>query len=105
MKFSELDPQLSPDGGEYRELSFKCPRCQSHRLMIDVWVKAPAEERVKLNGDLVKDFYQIKRLWQFKQTAPGWETVTVSPSINRQGRTPPDPCGGWHGFITNGQVT
>jgi hypothetical protein len=104
MRLSDLDPELSPPGGEYQQLKFLCPRCKKHKIMIDVWDRPPGDCRVKLNG--VANFYAIYRLWRLIRTSnDDWDSFTISPSVNREGLTPSDPCGGWHGVIHGGEVS
>jgi hypothetical protein len=99
-----LGPRLSPPGGQYQELGFLCPRCGKHEIMVAIWNGPHGDHEVPMNG-LPPEQQQnvVKRLWHAEQDEHrGWDSLSITPSIDRTGM---DPCGGWHGFITNGEAT
>lgn len=105
MRLSELSPKLfDPPDGHYRvyqSLKFLCPRCRKHEIMIDIWGLA-SRDRVEVSA--VEGESAIKRLWHAEQgPCSDWNSFTITPSINRTGLG--DKCGGWHGFITAGEVS
>jgi hypothetical protein len=102
MKLSDLSPRLSPPGGAYQELGFLCPRCGKHEIMIAIWNGPHGDHPVRLNGLPPPSTVATKRLWHAEQDEyRGWDSLSITPSIDRTGL---DPCGGWHGFITNGDA-
>lgn len=102
-KLADLGPRLSPPGGQYQELAFLCPKCGKHEIMIAIWHGPHGDHEVKLNGMPPGEVLRgIKRLWHAEQDEHrGWDSLSVTPSIDRTGM---DTCGGWHGFITNGEA-
>jgi len=103
-KLLDLSPRISPPGGAYQEIAFRCPRCGNHEIMIAIWGGPHGDHEVRMNGmPEGQTLRGIKRLWHAEQDEyKGWDSLTITPSIDRTGL---DPCGGWHGFITNGQAT
>lgn len=98
-----IGPRLSPPGGAYQTLTFQCPRCGLHDVQIDIWHGPYGDHTVRLNG-MPPDQPTMarKRLWHATQDeARGFDSLTVTPSIDRTGL---DPCGGWHGHIKNGRT-
>lgn len=104
MKLTNLNPRMSPPGGAYQEVDFLCPKCQKHQIMIAIWGGAAGDHEVKMNGmPAGQELKGMKRLWHAEQGPErGWDTLTITPSIDRTGM---DACGGWHGFVTNGEAT
>jgi hypothetical protein len=105
MKLADLNPALSPVGGVYQSLTFDCPRCRKHNVLIDIWGGRAGDHVVPSNGFPPSQPAPMlqKRLWHAEQDEHrGWGSLTITPSIDRTGI---DKCGGWHGFITNGEVT
>ena len=100
MKLDELDPLIGESRYGYAQtLNFLCPNCRKRRIAIDIW-NGPSTE-VKVGENKV-------RLWHAEQgPLRDWRTLTVSPSVDHHhgNPTPERPCIGWHGFITNGQIT
>lgn len=91
-RLTDFDPQIgdkpaNADGS----FNFKCPACRKGRIV--VWVVVGGEPR---NGA------HIANAWP-----TGWDSLTVSPSIADEGKCSGTNrgCAGWHGFITNGEVT
>jgi hypothetical protein len=106
MKLTDLSPRISPPGGAYQEIAFLCPRCRKHEIMIAIHHGPHGDVEVPLNGlPAGQEMRAVKRLWHAEQDEhKGWDSLSVTPSIDRTGRDPMDPCGGWHGFITNGDA-
>lgn len=101
MQLSDENARLSPVGGAYRTLIFRCPKCQQHEISIDIWDGVYGDHLVPFNG--VDNFTACKRLWQSAiWPVKGWSDLSTYPSIDRSALVPADPCGGWHGFIVRG---
>lgn len=99
MKLTDLNPTFYGAGPVDNEgkltrrgvgLIFDCPCGECGRLCA-IGFRNPIDGGPPLDTD--------RPLWQ--RTGEDLETLTLTPSIHRSG---PDSCG-WHGFITNGEVT
>jgi len=102
MRLAELHPRLSPMSGPdewgTQFLAFRCPKCLEHEISIYIW-SGPAIEQKRQYPEVTL----TQRVWHAEQGPHrDWDTLTVTPSVNREGCG--DKCGGWHGFITNGEV-
>lgn len=88
---------LTATTGQWHEIAFLCPRCQSHEIAVAFWSGAPGNVQV---GHTEEGAPIIQRMWH--QEGDDFDTLSLTPSINREGLG--DKCGGWHGFITNGEA-
>jgi len=95
---ADLKPRFRPCADGTTFLAFLCPKCRKHEIAIDIWGGGAAVVQLGTRED-GKPI--IKRVWHAEQ-GPHYDlaTLTVTPSIARE--TCGDPCGGWHGYITNG---
>jgi hypothetical protein len=97
MRLLDLKPELQPMptyGTHF--LRFLCPKCQAHQVAVEVWPKASGEQPRQYG-----EFMSSARIWH---AAPlDLASISVTPSIGREGCG--DPCGGWHGHVTNGEIT
>jgi hypothetical protein len=99
---ADLSPRISPPGGAYQEIAFLCPRCGKHEIMIAIRPGPHGDVEVPLNGmPPGQELRGVKRMWHAEAKSPDLSDLTITPSIDRTGM---DPCGGWHGFITNGKA-
>lgn len=107
MKLRDLSPRLTPPGGTYQELTFRCPKCQQHEIGFAIWPGPAGDVRVPINGlpaDWPGEREGVKRLWHAEQGPDmDWDSLSITPSIDQSPCG--DPCGGWHGFITKGEVS
>lgn len=91
-----------PDESGIHTLILLCPKCRHHEICVRIW-KQPAGE-VELTAHPVNGESFKERIWHFDADHdPGWtERLSITPSIDctAQGWA----CGGWHGYITNGEV-
>jgi hypothetical protein len=95
-KLTDLNPRIKGSGGLYQNLYFQCPGCRGREVGVDIWAGSAGMVILKDNSRPVK-------LWHAEQGPHrDWDTLTVSPSINI---APHGECLGWHGHITNGEVT
>ncbi|RAK51621.1 hypothetical protein [Phenylobacterium soli] len=92
VKLTALDPHASdvPPGCD-GAMNFLCPLCRKGR--VSVWLVVGGEPR---NGAHVTNVLP-----------PAWDQMTITPSIADEGKCTRTArgCPGWHGFITNGEVT
>jgi Family of unknown function (DUF6527) len=101
MRLTDLEPSWVGAGGE--GVSDKDGNPIPERTGVAISFKCPcgAEDRVciEFNNPLdgLGPHDPSRNLWN--RTGDDFETLTVTPSIQRIGG-----CG-WHGFITNGEVT
>lgn len=102
MNLVDLRPRLSDPSEEGSQfLVFLCPICRKHEIGVDIWAGKAGVVDLGARPDGTRN---IKKLWHAEQGPHrDWETLSITPSIDRSPCG--DPCGGWHGFITNGQVT
>lgn len=108
VRLLDLDPRFVGAGGEGVTgadgspvperrgvgLSFQCPCGRSHEGRSDrvfVTFANPLDGGPALDG---------KRVPTWQRSGDTFETLTLSPSIQR---VDPDGCG-WHGFVENGMV-
>jgi hypothetical protein len=89
------DPQRT-----WHEIAFLCPKCRKHEISVAFW-SGPARNRVQI-GEHPHGTPVVRRLWH-REGTQGFLDLTLTPSINREDRM--DRCGGWHGHITNGEIT
>jgi hypothetical protein len=91
-RLTDLSPALSSaHDGIDAAFNFACPLCLKGR--ISVWLVLGGESR---NGAHVTNVLP-----------PAWDQMTITPSIADEGRCSRSNrgCSGWHGHITNGEVT
>ncbi len=89
------------DGDQF--LCFLCPKCRQHEISVYIHAKPHGEFTREFPAEKLGDppIQIIRRIWQAKQGPDrDWETLTITPSIGREGSN--DPCGGWHGTVTDG---
>lgn len=107
MRLTELDPvmvDLVPNERGFQRLTFLCPTCKKLRLNHAIWSRPEGEVKwTDADGNKCAE-----RVWQATQgPLLDWDTISLTPSMN----TPPHKhgtggeCPGWHGFITNGDIT
>jgi hypothetical protein len=84
---AELTPRIVPHGDATFSLIFLCPKCRKHEIGVDCW---PFEAK----------FYEGRNVWHWTPDTD-FTNLSLTPSINREGL---DKCGGWHGFVTNGET-
>ncbi len=82
----DLNPKLRND-----ELIFLCPACRKHEIRVHVR-RSPAGEADGI------------RYWQMTGSFFDMD-ITVTPSIGTENLVGRARNCGWHGFITNGEVT
>lgn len=99
MRLADLSPRIGQPGPHGEQfLAFRCPRCRHHEISIEIWSRPHGEIERELSGEKYK-----VRVWRAEQGPyRDWDTLSLSPSINRDGLG--DKCGGWHGHITDGEV-
>ena len=111
MRFIELKPRHLQDEGagvfhngqprSWHEIAFLCPRCRKHEISVAFW-GLPPSDKVQVGEAAYGPI--VHRMWHRPETSTrGFLDLTLEPSINREGCG--DKCGGWHGFITNGEVS
>lgn len=83
----------------FHEIAFLCPKCRKHEIAIAFWA-GPATDRVQI-GEHPHGTPKVRRLWH-REGTQGFLDLTLTPSINREDLG--DRCGGWHGFVTNGEA-
>lgn len=98
MRLAELDPHLStsPIGPAAERMDFLCPNCRKRRIIVD-FSNALSGDHPTPTGAL--------HIWSAKGD---WlDSISLTPSINHEhgNPSPERPCVGWHGFITNGEIT
>jgi hypothetical protein len=97
---ADLNPRILPPGEQGTQfLAFLCPRCRRHEIAVELW-GGPAGE---IDRSIGEHTFKV-RVWHATQGQHrDWATLSLTPSINRDSTG--DTCGGWHGFITNGEAT
>lgn len=106
MRLTELEPHMEdwqPNERGYQCFTFLCPACRKLRLRQAIWPKPHGEVRWKDNDG--NDC--LERVWHATQGPDrDWDTLSLSPSIDTAPhKRGTGTCPGWHGFITNGEVT
>lgn len=111
MKLIDLNPRhlLNPDLGmtpwtddpprSWHEIAFLCPKCREHEISVAFWGGEPS---AGVQVGAAEYGPVIKRMWHRTGTC-GFLDLSLTPSIAREDCG--DKCGGWHGSITNGEVT
>lgn len=99
LKYTVTGPSLDNEG-IYR-LKFLCPKCQMHEVSVAVWRGQPG---TRFTGAVINGEQLTERVWHYE---PGewpdiWAKMSVTPSIDDSMFR--RRCGGWHGFVTNGEV-
>lgn len=92
MKFSELNPQLSPSSiGDIpvEELRYTCPTCKRHVI-------------VMVRRDVLPS--TALRCWNLKHSELGWDGMTIEPSIQDHPHSRREPPCAAHITVTNGLV-
>lgn len=95
----ELQPVIVPGKAKcYETLQFLCPRCRKTVISVDFWTRAATRLDV---GELPDGRRDVRNIW--KASGDSFYNMTLTPSVDHSGRC--RHCPGFHGFITNGQVT
>jgi hypothetical protein len=91
-RLTDLSPAVGdiPPGCD-GSFNFSCPLCRKGRVV--VWLVLGGEPR---NGAHVTNVLP-----------PAWDRMTIRPSVADEGKCTRTNrgCPGWHGHITNGEVT
>lgn len=106
MRLTELEPNMeewTPNARGYQCFTFLCPTCRSLRMRTAIW-SGPCSDVHWTDEHGNKC---MERVWQAAQGPHrDWDTLSLSPSIDAPAHKRGDGhCPGWHGFITNGEVT
>ena len=99
LMLTSLDAKITQacEGG-FQTLTFLCPKCRKTEIKIGVWGDGAQQVQV---GVLESGQPDVRNIW--KLTGGDLHNATITPSIDRQPCSP--KCEGWHGFVTDGQVT
>jgi len=94
----DLRPRLVEDASKlFHALIFLCPKCRGHEISINIWRGTPSNTQI---GEHPDGTPRIFRLWNVVGECVN--NFTITPSIARENCG--DKCGGWHGFITDGEI-
>lgn len=96
MRLTELDPQFVriEDGGAFRHVS---TQAEAHGIRFTCPCDCGGQVFVCFDGRGVPEQYGGGNRWT--SSGKGYGDLTLTPSIHVV-----KPCG-WHGFVTNGEVT
>lgn len=83
----ELDPKVTRKDEFGVQFCFMCPHCRLGVISVRCCLGHPS-----IHGEHGANVLP-----------PDWDNLTLTPSINDEGLC--RRCPGWHGFITNGEVT
>ena len=101
MKLTDLNPKFLGNGGDGVTLDGEpVPRREGVGLRFDCPCGCPSPCFVYLENPLDGKPFDTRGAPQWKRVGEDFETLTLTPSIQRY-----EPCPKrWHGFITNGEI-